>query len=87
VDEAPRPGANYYRLRMVDHDESYEYSRVVVLYTEDEQGAATVFPNPTVNILKIDGLGEEELTVRVMDAHGRVVITQSEPVVKRFVKH
>jgi hypothetical protein len=44
-------GINYYRLKLVDQDETFTYSRIVTLHSEDESIA--YFPNPVLDRLFI----------------------------------
>jgi hypothetical protein len=54
VDENPGSGMNYYRLKQVDYDEHYAYSKIVAV---DMNGSAAlnteVFPNPSTNLITI----------------------------------
>ena len=47
TDIAPLPGANYYRLRMVDKDNTYEYSNVRDVVVHSDQPTLWVAANPT----------------------------------------
>jgi hypothetical protein len=47
VDTDPLPGANYYRLRMVDKDDTYEYSKVKDVVVRSDQPTLLVASNPT----------------------------------------
>lgn len=65
VDTRPEPGINYYRLKQVDHNGSYEYSPVIALDYELESLAMRVFPNPVDKSKKeteliLSGLQESE---------------------------
>ena len=51
IDSAPLPGANYYRLRMVDRDGTYEYSKVKDVVVRSDQPILLVTPNPTTGDL------------------------------------
>lgn len=70
TDEVPLAGTNYYRLKMVDLDGSYEYSRMVsVEFTGDVAG---VYPNPSTGRFRLNEkvlVGSIELT----DASGYVI--------------
>lgn len=43
TDNEPIPGDNYYRLKQVDYDSRFEYSKIVVI---KRYNVARVFPNP-----------------------------------------
>lgn len=51
TDREPRPGINYYRLRMVDTNETYAFTRIESLtFGEDiHQERVLVYPNPTAS--------------------------------------
>lgn len=52
TDIQPLNGENLYRLKMIDNDGSYAYSRIQSVIFET-QNLAMVYPNPTVNKLTI----------------------------------
>jgi len=47
VDDGPSPGVNYYRLRMVDQNEDFNYSKTVDAVIYAENPLFTVSPNPS----------------------------------------
>ncbi|MEM7106261.1 MAG: T9SS type A sorting domain-containing protein [Bacteroidota bacterium] len=55
-DRIPFSGNNYYRLKMVDNDETYEYSEIKVVkfeQTYSDESAISIYPNPVSDILNI----------------------------------
>ena len=46
IDKNPFSGYNYYRLKMIDSDGQFEYSRVVAIFAIEDFGIS-LFPNPT----------------------------------------
>jgi hypothetical protein len=46
IDRSPLSGKNHYRLRLVDKDGNYTYSRVLLLTNKCKEPAASVYPNP-----------------------------------------
>lgn len=50
-DGEPLSGKNYYRLKSVDLDWSYEYSNVVLAECNfgDQKSEITIYPNPIIN--------------------------------------
>lgn len=74
VDKSPRPGNNYYRLKMVDLDRTYAYSSVQATYVNLPIGI--IYPNPVEDRLVITG-GESQnkAVVKIYDAAGKIVLT------------
>lgn len=73
LDLNPAPGKNYYRLKSVDLDGSYAYSRTISV---DFEGADFIkfFPNPVSDILSIEtGNIKNVSSVEILDAKGSVV--------------
>ncbi len=52
VDAKPIEGANYYRLKIVDKDGSFSYSKVIVINTKPTS-AISVYPNPAGETLTL----------------------------------
>lgn len=74
IHKRPNTGANYYRLKQIDFDGSYAYSKVITLdFTAP--GEFTVSPNPTSGIINLEGVQEGFITI--LDASGRVLKNQA----------
>lgn len=78
LDERPLnpEGINYYRLKMVDLDGSFEYSEVIsVLRTDYLEHRVLVYPNPAEDLLFVDYnlLHEHELSFTLTTAIGNIV--------------
>lgn len=77
LDEKPFQGINYYRLKMVDLDATYEYSKIVSVWM-DKKGKDKIFtiaPNPArgnVNFNIFNG-EESEAILDVRDIAGREI--------------
>ncbi|MCS6991265.1 MAG: hypothetical protein NZL95_05325 [Chitinophagales bacterium] len=76
VDNHPLQGLNYYRLKQVDKDGSYQYSNVVLI--DRSNGAilgAHVYPNPATNFITLQLHASEEglFSLALVDALGRQV--------------
>ncbi len=82
LDEQPLSGDNYYRLKIVDFDATFEYSNVAVVRHEvSENTIVSVFPNPTRNVLflNIKTTAVGDVALEVFDALGHSVLSQQEP--------
>jgi hypothetical protein len=74
VDEEPRKrGVRYYRLKMVDRDGSYVYSRVRPVVF-DEKLEWTIFPNPSKGLFFVNYQADAgtEVTVKVYGLNGQL---------------
>lgn len=62
---------SYYRLKQLDHDGKFEYSKVIAV----KSGSANlrVYPNPAQEYLTVSGIGSAQ-TVSIIDQAGRVVM-------------
>ncbi len=77
IDDKPVYGINYYRLKMVDNDGSFTYSKTVAIeWTKPSSKQWTVFPNPVKNKLYLTGNEDisGEKPVQVLDITGKVVL-------------
>lgn len=70
----PLSGTNYYRLKMIDLDGSYEYSKTASIVFGEITPRPYVYPNPTSGVIK---LGQADLTkidsVELISPQGQVV--------------
>lgn len=62
----------YYRLKMVDRDNSFEYSITVRLTSEDVKNRITVGPNPFKNIVILNNVVSNS-NIEIIDINGKVV--------------
>lgn len=72
--DSPSTGANYYRLKMVDKDQSYAYSAIRQLYFE-ESYQVSLYPNPTVEKFRISKDKWEEIAaIKLLNAQGNTLL-------------
>lgn len=88
VDPEPEQGVNYYRLRMVDTDGSFEYSDIDVVIMGSPT-RMTLFPNPANDQLHItlEKAMDGPVMVEVFDATGRAVLQRTLNVSDAFQTH
>jgi hypothetical protein len=55
-DNMPQGGNNYYRLKMIDHNATYTYSRLVHLVFDDNAVSVISYPNPVIDKLYLTGV-------------------------------
>jgi len=75
-DETPISGMNHYRLKMVDANGNFEYSKIVTAFMKGGgQFMVQAFPNPVADQLTVQSFGTSstKATVTITDATGKVV--------------
>ncbi len=72
-DRQPLTGTNFYRLKMVDIDGSFTYSKVVAVTMNAITKGLQIFPNPVTDLLHVQSNGNETATLQITDAAGRIV--------------
>jgi hypothetical protein len=77
-DANPLSGVSYYRLRQVDLDNRFSYSKTVVVRNDADGRAFSVWPNPVLDNMNITLTSDrnQNLNLRVVDPNGRVVRNQ-----------
>ena len=63
----PAPGINYYRLKQVDNNGTYAYSKIIsIVFNQEHPANITLSPNPATNLLHVANLtgGPKELMIR-----------------------
>lgn len=78
IDEKPTNGINYYRLKMIDKDGKYTYSKIVnVKWIKGNGKQLSLYPNPTKEKIFLEGseLIGEKVAARIVDIGGKVIMT------------
>jgi uncharacterized repeat protein (TIGR02543 family) len=75
----PIAGLNYYRLKMVDMDATYEYSHTIALENKKSETTYVFFPNPTHDFVNYQFNSEinESLQIEVLNTLGQTVFSQT----------
>lgn len=74
-DQLPSASIVYYRLKMIDIDGKYEYSKIVQIKLNTNFTKVLVYPNPVSNVLKIQlkTILSENSQLQIVDLTGRTV--------------
>lgn len=78
LDRQPVSGTVYYRLRQVDFDHTYSYSRIIAVRAAGQAPAwVLAYPNPCAGLLHLElGPGLEGAKVEVRDVSGKIWLQQ-----------
>jgi hypothetical protein len=79
IDRLPLDGTGYYRLKMVDLDGKFVYSKTVTVSTDNSGVPLVIYNNPFTDMirLKVNVSRAQNLTMTVSDMMGRTYIRQS----------
>jgi hypothetical protein len=79
TDDNPHKRLNLYRIKNIDRDGKYSYSRVAVVSFDETRKGITISPNPVIggmlNCVLHDEyfLQQNKMMVRIIDIHGKIV--------------
>ncbi|HWI93105.1 MAG TPA: T9SS type A sorting domain-containing protein [Flavisolibacter sp.] len=78
IDQHPLPGTNFYRLKMVDDDGTYTYSKTIAVNTANSVSAISISPNPAANhcTLQMEAAAAASETIIIINATGSIVHQQ-----------
>ncbi|MEO1263226.1 MAG: T9SS type A sorting domain-containing protein [Bacteroidota bacterium] len=75
-DEQPLSGKNYYRLKIIDLDGSFEYSKIIEINFQKGDSDIVIVPNPVRNgevIISLPQINVEDIEVHLFDVSGKLV--------------
>jgi Secretion system C-terminal sorting domain/SprB repeat len=75
IDDNPLLGTSYYRLKMIDQDGSFGYSKIVVLNITNDGSAWLHYPNPTHGAITLET--NTATTARLYNTQGQIIRTIS----------
>ncbi|MDR3715097.1 MAG: LamG domain-containing protein [Puia sp.] len=77
LDAHAAPGVNYYRIRQVDIDGDFSWSKTIAIVTRNSWQAFSLFPNPSrVNPILSNAGSLFVREVRVVDVSGKILLDQ-----------
>ena len=75
IDAQPLPAMNCYRLKLIDQNGGYSYSKMVTI-RYDKNGSIAIFPNPAKNVLTVQlHMPAGAISLQIIDGMGRMVKT------------
>lgn len=78
-DMSPLAGLNLYRLKMVDNDDTFAYSKIEVLTFDGTQNAL-FYPNPATDRIQLsDAVLKTTASLKLLDQTGKAVFQTSRP--------
>ena len=73
IDNNPKSGLNYYRLKMIDNDDSFSLSNVVSVNWSDNDKSISINPNPFYDFIQLNLQEEKEASIIIFTPHGQIV--------------
>lgn len=70
----PSQPDNYYRLKIIDFDEKFEYSSVIYLASAKQNSEITIFPNPSHGVFQFNRPGDKnKWQLKIFNTVGQMV--------------
>ncbi|HVZ55755.1 MAG TPA: LamG-like jellyroll fold domain-containing protein [Chitinophagaceae bacterium] len=79
LDAAPLPGKNFYRLRLIDVDGKFTYSRVLIILTDQGQGSYSLQSTYITNRL-LQVTAREPVVLQLYSVDGKLIWSRALPV-------
>jgi hypothetical protein len=78
IDSVPAAGNNLYRLKLVDIDGKYEYSRIISFSKQNSFSLLRCYPNPLQEDLhlQLSSDKKQDIQFRVTDVSGKIILVQ-----------
>lgn len=73
-DTSPLSNSNYYRLKQIDFDGRFDYSKIELITFEKQNTPITIFPNPFKKSIEIKGIHLENNTVEIFNLNGQKIM-------------
>jgi Secretion system C-terminal sorting domain len=68
---------NYYRLKQVDINGGFKYSKIIIVEYENNNDLLFIYPNPAFSTITIEhGFVNKNYTIKIIDATGKTVIAK-----------
>ncbi|MBP6455994.1 MAG: lamin tail domain-containing protein [Chitinophagaceae bacterium] len=81
IDYNPYYGKNYYRLKVLDIDGQFTYSKnILIQFGEGTTALQAMYPNPASDILNLDIslVSKEKITIEILNPLGQIVYNQQQ---------
>jgi alpha-tubulin suppressor-like RCC1 family protein len=73
---SPVAGKNYYRIKQVDQDGKFSYSRIITLINNKEQNILVITPNPAQDIIQVNTNNARPGAIRIYNMQGKLLLQQ-----------
>ncbi len=78
LDNSPFASKNYYRIKQVDKNGSYSYSKIISVTIDEPLGSWVVYPNPTTDKVNLFcNANYNNMQIEVYDAIGKLIFSQT----------
>jgi len=78
TDVLPLTGTNYYRLKLADADNRFDYSQIIVIKNSNALVNVELFPNPVSDLLQVQLPAKQTgaANITITDATGKIILTK-----------
>lgn len=76
IDSAPNSGLNYYRLKQINFNSTFEFSEVIHIEFKDESEEITLHPNPFSNSITFSNV-KEPLEIELYNTNGNLILKKT----------